>query len=144
MDMTHRDIDRHDVIPHAGDFEAAPSVSADLKRLERILMAYHHDDDAGGATAQVLFSEIENLRRFVMVPGALRDGLNAYPAGQSAPLGRRLGDTLYAMIERIAGGSLIITKTERLALDRTSRRAFGCLAYLGSIDPSFINRDNAH
>ncbi len=144
MDMIHRDLDRHDVIPHAADRNAIPSVSADLKRLERVLLAYSKDTDAGGATAQVLLSEIENLRRFVMVPGTLREGLNSAAADHLAPLGRRLGDTLYAMISRIASGSLIITKSERLALDRTSRRAIGCLTYLGSIDPAFVSRSGTH
>lgn len=144
MDMIHRDLDRHDVIPHAADHDVGPSIIADLKRLERVLLAYGKDEDAGGATAQVLLSEIENLRRFVMVPGALRDGLRSGRPDQSLPLGRRLGETLYAMISRIAAGALIITKAERLALDRTSRRAIGCLAYLGSIDPAFISRSGTH
>jgi hypothetical protein len=144
MDTIERDLKRHDVLFHDGSGDAAVSVGDALKRLERVLHAYERNDEADGATAKELLSEIERLRRFVMVRGALKAGLYTRKAEGEETLGRRLSETLFSMIVRNAGGDVVMTRPERLALDRTSRRAIGCLTYLGSIDARFVSRNGTH
>lgn len=144
MELIGQDPGRQAPLLPAGSSEASLFISVELKRLERVLHAYGSDDDAGGATAQVLLSEIESLRRFVLVPEPLKIELNAARSEGDTSLGQRLGGTLFSLIERIRGREFVITHAERLALDRTSRRAIGCLTFLASIDPAFVRRAGAH
>ena len=85
-----------------------------------------------------LLTEVEALRRFVLVRGALLKALQQSGA-RGLSLGRELCDGLRGMI----GDAPEVVKSCSLQgarnMERDTRRAVASLAFIGSLDSSFVN-----
>ena len=84
-----------------------------------------------------LLTEVEALRRFVLVRGALLRGLQQ-TGSKGTSLGRELCDSLRHMI----GDAPNMVKASSLQgarnMERDTRRAVASLAFVGSLDASFV------
>lgn len=85
-----------------------------------------------------LLTEVEGLRRYVLVRGTLLAGLRR-PA---RPDGATLGFLLCATLQTMIGDAPKQTRTSSLQgarnAERDTRRAVASVAFLGSLDTSFV------
>lgn len=110
-------------------------VAAAIVEVRRLLMKYTESQDV--MDRMQLLTEVEALRRFVLVRGALLRGLQE--AGSNGlSLGRELCDSLRGMIgnapETVKSSSLQGARN----MERDTRRAVASLAFVGSLDNSFV------
>ena len=110
-------------------------VAAAISEVRRLLMKYTESQDV--MDRMQLLTEVEALRRFVLVRGALLRGLQQ--AGSTGlSLGRELCDSLRSMIgdapETMKSSSLQGARN----MERDTRRAVASLAFIGSLDNSFV------
>jgi hypothetical protein len=124
----------------ASVFEAStrdPSmgVATAIVEVRRLLAKYTASQDV--LDRMQLLTEVEALRRFVLVRGALLKGLQQ-PGNNGLSLGRELCDSLRAMIgeapETMKSASLQGARN----MERDTRRAVASLAFVGSLDSSFV------
>lgn len=111
-------------------------VATAVAEVGELLAKYSENEDV--LVRMQLLTEVEALRRFVLVRGALVKGLRQ-TGSAGVSLGRELCDTLRAMIgdapEMVKNSSLQGARN----MERDTRRAVASLAFIGSLDPSFIS-----
>lgn len=111
------------------------SVAAAVAEVSRLLAKYQSSQDV--LDRMHLLTEVEALRRFVLVRGALLRALQQ-TGSTGMSLGRDLCDNLRAMI----GDTPELMKSCSLQgarnMERDTRRAVASLAFIGSLDASFI------
>ena len=107
-----------------------------LAEIDGFADQYRRSNDMLDAIA--LLDGIEGLRRFVLVRATLARGLSAPSRNGAAPMGRQLCEALHGMIGDVP--SLVENCTRQIPyrMERDTRRAIGCLFFLGSLDPRFI------
>lgn len=124
----------------ASVFEASKSdpqmgVTAAVAEVARLLRKYAEREDV--LVRMQLLTEVEALRRYVLVRGALLKAMQQ-TGNKGVSLGRELCDTLRGMI----GEAPELVKTSSLQgarnMERDTRRAVASLAFIGSLDSSFV------
>ena len=124
----------------ASVFEAStkdPQVGVTLAVAEvsKLLAKYTQAEDV--LVRMQLLTEVEALRRFVLVRGALLKAMQQ-TGSNGMSIGRELCDSLRGMI----GDMPELVKTCSLQgarnMERDTRRAVASLAFIGSLDPSFV------
>jgi len=114
-----------------------PRLGADsaVADIARHLAKYAANRDV--ADRMTLLTEVEALRRYVLVPGALLASLRA-PTGEG---GGSIGKVLCAALRGMIGELPETGKTNSLQgarnVERDTRRAAASLAFLEGLDPSF-------
>ena len=110
-------------------------VAAAVADVAKILAKYAENEDV--MLRMQLLTEVEALRRFVLVRGALLRAMQQ-TGNKGLTLGRELCDSLRSMIgeapEVMKSGSLQGARN----VERDTRRAVASLAFIGSLDSSFI------
>ena len=124
----------------ASVFEAStkdPQVGVTLAVAEvsKLLAKYTQAEDV--LVRMQLLSEVEALRRFVLVRGALLKAMQQ-TGSNGKSIGRELCDSLRGMIGEVP--ELVKTCSLQGArnMERDTRRAVASLAFIGSLDSSFI------
>ena len=124
----------------ASVFEAStkdPQVGVTLAVAEvsKLLAKYTEAEDV--LVRMQLLSEVEALRRFVLVRGALLKAMQQ-TGSNGKSIGRELCDSLRGMIGEVP--ELVKTCSLQVArnMERDTRRAVASLAFIGSLDSSFI------
>lgn len=110
-------------------------VAAAVADVAKLLAKYSENEDV--TVRMQLLTEVEALRRFVLVRGALLKALQQ-TGSKGLTLGRELCDSLRGMI----GEAPEIMKSCSLQgarnMERDTRRAVASLAFIGSLDASFV------
>ena len=124
----------------ASVFEAStkdPQVGVTLAvaDVSKLLAKYTEAEDV--LVRMQLLSEVEALRRFVLVRGALLKAMQQ-TGSNGKSIGRELCDSLRGMIGEVP--ELVKTCSLQGArnMERDTRRAVASLAFIGSLDSSFI------
>ena len=124
----------------ASVFEASKTdpqigVSLAVAEVSKLLAKYTQAEDV--LVRMQLLTEVEALRRFVLVRGALLKAMQQ-TGSNGMSIGRELCDSLRGMI----GDMPELVKTCSLQgarnMERDTRRAVASLAFIGSLDSSFI------
>lgn len=110
-------------------------VTAAVSEVAKLLAKYSENEDV--MVRMQLLTEVEALRRFVLVRGALLRALQK-TGNKDISLGRELCDCLRGMIgeapEMLKSCSLQGARN----MERDTRRAVASLAFIGTLDPSFV------
>lgn len=110
-------------------------VAAAVADVAKLLAKYSESEDV--TVRMQLLTEVEALRRFVLVRGALLRAMQQ-TGSKGLTLGRELCDSLRGMI----GDAPEVMKSCSLQgarnMERDTRRAVASLAFIGSLDPSFV------
>ena len=124
----------------ASVFEASKTdpqigVSLAVAEVSKLLAKYTQAEDV--LVRMQLLTEVEALRRFVLVRGALLKAMQQ-TGSNGMSIGRELCDSLRGMI----GDMPELVKTCSLQgarnMERDTRRAVASLAFIGSLDSSFV------
>lgn len=111
------------------------AVGAAVSEVAKLLAKFKESQDV--LDRMNLLTEVEALRRFVLVRGALVKALKEPGLGDAGSLGRELVQTLQVMI----GDAPEVAKSCSLQgarnMERDSRRAVASLGFIVSLDPSF-------
>ena len=125
----------------ASVFEASTTnpqvnVASAVAEVAKLMEKYAQSEDV--MVRMQLLTEVEALRRFVLVRGALLKAMQQ-TGSKGMSLGRELCDSLRGMI----GDAPEMVKTCSLQgarnVERDTRRAVASLAFIGSLDTSFID-----
>ena len=84
-----------------------------------------------------LLTEVEALRRFVLVRGALLKAMQQ-TGSNGKSIGRELCDSLRGMIGEVPELMKTCSLQGARNMERDTRRAVASLAFIGSLDSSFI------
>lgn len=110
-------------------------VAIAVAEISKLLAKYAENEDV--TVRMQLLTEVEALRRFVLVRGALLKALQQ-TGNKGLALGRELCDSLRGMIgeapEIVRSCSLQGARN----MERDTRRAVASLAFVGSLDASFV------
>lgn len=110
-------------------------VALAVAEVGRLLAKYTQSQDT--LDRMQLLTEVEALRRYVLVRGALLQALR-----QSGSTGMALGRELCLSLREMIGDVPELVKTSSLQgarnVERDTRRAVASLAFVGSLDPSFV------
>ena len=110
-------------------------VALAVAEIGRLLAKYTQSQDT--LDRMQLLTEVEALRRYVLVRGALLQALR-----QSGSKGMTLGRELCLSLREMIGDVPELVKTNSLQgarnVERETRRAVASLAFVGSLDPSFV------
>jgi hypothetical protein len=110
-------------------------VTAAVAEVSRLLAKYAESEDV--LVRMQLLTEVEALRRFVLVRGALLKALQQ-PGSKDMSLGRELCDTLRGMIGDVPATVKSSSLQGARNMERDTRRAVASLAFVGSLDSSFV------
>jgi hypothetical protein len=126
---------------NASVFEASSkepeiAITYALEEVDNLLAKYRDSNDILDRMA--LLTEIEALRRFVLVRGALTRGLSQPGRNDERPMGKQLCETLQGMIGDVPNLVKACSLQGARNMERDTRRAIASLNFLGSLNPSFI------
>ena len=126
--------------PTASVFEASTknpqaAVGTAVAEVARLLAKFKESQDI--VDRMNLLTEIEALRRFVLVRGALVKALQQLSLGDARNLGKELCDTLRAMIGEMPELVKSCSLQGARNMERDTRRAIASLGFVGSLDASF-------
>ncbi|MFM8745980.1 MAG: hypothetical protein ACKOED_04855 [Aestuariivirga sp.] len=131
----------HRVSSSGSVFEAStknprPAIAAALDDIEALLVVYNKTGDV--LDRMELLTEIEGLRRFVLVRGDLINCLRQ--PGQRNPrvMGKQICEALQAMIGDVPTLVKECSLQGARNMERDTRRSIASLNFLGSLDPSFL------
>ena len=124
----------------ASVFEAStkdPQVGVTLAVAEvsKLLAKYTQAEDV--LVRMQLLTEVEALRRFVLVRGALLKAMQQ-TGSNGKSIGRELCDSLRGMIGEVPELMKTCSLQGARNMERDTRRAVASLAFIGSLDSSFI------
>ena len=110
-------------------------VSLAVSEVSKLLAKYSQEQDV--LVRMQLLTEVEALRRFVLVRGALLKAMQQ-TGSNGISIGRELCDSLRGMIGEMP--ELVKTCSLQGArnMERDTRRAVASLAFIGSLDSSFV------
>ena len=111
-------------------------VTAAVTDVARLLTRYTESQNV--LDRMQLLTEVEALRRFVLVRGALHKGLQQMTGSKSMSLGKELCDSLRGMIGEVPELVKNCSLQGARNMERDTRRAIASLTFIGSLDPSFI------
>ncbi|PZF76875.1 hypothetical protein DK847_10435 [Aestuariivirga litoralis] len=111
-------------------------VSSAIAEVRRLLSKYAEQEDV--MVRMQLLTEVEALRRFVLVRGALLRALKE-TGSKGVSLGRELCDSLRGMIGDAPDTVKSCSLQGARNMERDTRRAVASLAFIGSLDSSFVD-----
>lgn len=111
-------------------------VTAAVAEVAKLLAKYADSEDV--LVRMQLLTEVEALRRFVLVRGALLKAMQQ-TGSKGVSLGRELCDTLRGMIGEVPETLKNCSLQGARNMERDTRRAVASLAFIGSLDSSFVN-----
>lgn len=125
----------------ASVFEAAKknpklAVASALDEVEALLAAYLKSEDVLDRMA--VLSEVEALRRFVLVRPELTYCLRQPGRRDPRPLGKQICAALQSMIGDVPKLIKDCSLQGARNVERDTRRAIASLNFIGSLDPSFL------
>jgi hypothetical protein len=85
-----------------------------------------------------VLTEIEALRRFVLVRGALIKSLRQPGRTDGRPLGKLICEALQGMIGDVPNLVKACSLQGARNMERDTRRAIASLNFIGSLDPTFV------
>ena len=126
---------------NASVFEASSkdpqlAITYALEEIDTLLAKYRESNDVLDRMA--LLTEIEALRRFVLVRGALAKGLSEPGRNDGRPIGKQLCETLQGMIGDVPNLVKACSLQGARNMERDTRRAIASLNFIGSLNPAFI------
>ena len=107
-----------------------------IEEIDVILTKYRESNDV--MDRMVLLTEIEALRRFVLVRGALVKGLLKPGRADSRPMGQQLCEVLQSMIGDVPNLVKSCSLQGARNMERDTRRAIASLNFIGSLNPAFV------
>lgn len=110
-------------------------VASAVADVQKMLAKYAKSQDV--VDRMQLLTEVEALRRFVLVRGALLKSLQQ-TGSKGMSLGRELCDSLRGMIGDAPETTKVCSLQGARNMERDTRRAVASLAFIGSLDPSFV------
>lgn len=110
-------------------------VSIAVAEVGKLLAKYRESEDV--LTRMQLLTEVEALRRFVLVRGALLKAMKQ-TGSNGLSIGRELCDSLRGMIGDVPELVKSCSLQGARNVERDTRRAVASLAFIGSLDPSFV------
>lgn len=110
-------------------------VAAAVSEVAKLLARYSENEDV--MLRMQLLTEVEALRRFVLVRGALLHALQM-TGNKELPLGRELCNRLRDMIGKAPEVPKSCSLQGARNMERDTRRAVASLAFIGSLDTSFV------
>ena len=124
----------------ASVFEASKTdpqigVSLAVAEVSKLLAKYTQAEDV--LVRMQLLTEVEALRRFVLVRGALLKAMQQ-TGSNGMSIGRELCDSLRGMIGEVPELVKSCSLQGARNMERDTRRAVASLAFIGSLDSSFI------
>ena len=124
----------------ASVFEASKTdpqigVSLAVAEVSKLLAKYTEAEDV--LVRMQLLTEVEALRRFVLVRGALLKAMQQ-TGSNGKSIGRELCDSLRGMIGEVPELMKTCSLQGARNMERDTRRAVASLAFIGSLDSSFI------
>ena len=135
MDTLTQQVSSSASVFEASTKDPAMGVAAAVAEVAKLLAKYAESEDV--MVRMQLLTEVEALRRFVLVRGALLKAMQQ-TGSTGVSLGRQLCDSLRAMIgdapETVKNCSLQGARN----MERDTRRAVASLAFIGSLDTSFV------
>ena len=111
-------------------------VTSAIAEVAKLLAKYADSEDV--LVRMQLLTEVEALRRFVLVRGALLKAMQQ-TGSKGVSLGRELCDTLRGMIGEVPETMKNCSLQGARNMERDTRRAVASLAFIGSLDSSFVN-----
>jgi hypothetical protein len=120
----------------ASSKEPQAAVAAAIEEIERLLGIYKTSGDV--LDRMDVLTEVEALRRFVLVRGALIKGLRQPGRQDSRPIGRQICEALQGMIGDVPNLVKVCSLQGARNVERDTRRAIASLNFIGSLDPSFL------
>ena len=111
-------------------------VTAAVAEVAKLLAKYADSEDV--LVRMQLLTEVEALRRFVLVRGALLKAMQQ-TGSKGVSLGRELCDTLRGMIGEVPETLKNCSLQGARNMERDTRRAVASLAFIGSLDNSFVS-----
>ncbi|WP_395687260.1 hypothetical protein [Aestuariivirga sp.] len=112
------------------------AINAAIDDIERLLGIYQK---SGGVLDRMeVLTEIEALRRFVLVRGALIKCLKRPGRQDSKPIGRQICEALQGMVGDVPNLVKTCSLQGARNMERDTRRAIASLNFVGSLDPSFL------
>ena len=110
-------------------------VSLAVAEVSKLLAKYTQSEDV--LVRMQLLTEVEALRRFVLVRGALLKAMQQ-TGSNGMSIGRELCDSLRGMIGEVPELVKNCSLQGARNMERDTRRAVASLAFIGSLDSSFI------
>ena len=110
-------------------------VSLAVAAVNKLLAKYTQSEDV--LVRMQLLTEVEALRRFVLVRGALLKAMQQ-TGSNGMSIGRELCDSLRGMIGEVPELVKNCSLQGARNMERDTRRAVASLAFIGSLDSSFI------
>ncbi len=120
----------------ASSKEPQLAIAYAVEEIDELLIKYRESHDVLDRMA--LLTEIEALRRFVLVRGALVKGLLQPGRSDSRPMGQQLCEVLQSMIGDVPNLVKSCSLQGARNMERDTRRAIASLNFIGSLNPAFI------
>ena len=112
------------------------AVAYAIEQIDDLLNKYRASQDV--LDRMTLLTEIEALRRFVLVRSALSAGLARPGRNDSRPMGKQLCEALQGMIGDVPNLVKACSLQGARNMERDTRRAIASLNFLGSLNPAFL------
>ena len=120
----------------ASSKEPQLAIAYAVEEIDELLIKYRESHDVLDRMA--LLTEIEALRRFVLVRGALVKGLLKPGRADSRPMGQQLCEVLQSMIGDVPNLVKSCSLQGARNMERDTRRAIASLNFIGSLNSAFV------
>lgn len=136
MDTVNGRVNTSSSVFEASTKDPLIAITAALEDIEKLLAAYRKSEDVLDRMA--VLTEIEALRRFVLVRGALIKSLRQPGRTDGRPLGKLICEALQGMIGDVPNLVKACSLQGARNMERDTRRAIASLNFIGSLDPTFV------
>ncbi len=136
MDTVNGRVNTSSSVFEASTKDPLIAITTALEDIEKLLAAYRKSEDVLDRMA--VLTEIEALRRFVLVRGALIKSLRQPSRTDGRPLGKLICEALQGMIGDVPNLVKACSLQGARNMERDTRRAIASLNFIGSLDPTFV------
>jgi hypothetical protein len=136
MDTVNQRVSSSASVFEASTKNPRPAIASALDDIEALLATYNKTADVLDRMA--VLTEIEALRRFVLVRTDLINCLRQPGQRDVRPMGRQICEALQSMIGDVPSLVKECSLQGARNVERDTRRAIASLNFLGSLDPSFL------
>jgi|688.fasta_scaffold954660_1 hypothetical protein len=136
MDTVNGRVNTSSSVFEASTKDPLIAITTALEDIEKLLAAYRKSEDVLDRMA--VLTEIEALRRFVLVRGALIKSLRQPGRTDGRPLGKLICEALQGMIGDVPNLVKACSLQGARNMERDTRRAIASLNFIGSLDPTFV------
>jgi len=136
MDTVNGRVNTSSSVFEASTKDPLIAITTALEDIEKLLATYRKSEDVLDRMA--VLTEIEALRRFVLVRGALIKSLRQPGRTDGRPLGKLICEALQGMIGDVPNLVKACSLQGARNMERDTRRAIASLNFIGSLDPTFV------